>query len=414
MSGGDAEQGGRRRLADTFAALRHRNYRLWFLGQLVSMLGSWMQFTAQGYLVYDLTHSARYLGLVAFAAGLPSWLLMLFGGVVADRVSRRDLMVLTQAALMLLAVVLAALTFLGLVQPWHIVVLAFLAGVANAFDAPARQAIVLELVERRDLTNAITLNSFLFNAATAVGPAAAGLTYEAAGPGWCFTLNAVSFVAVLAALVLLRVPPTPRRERTASAWDELREGLGYVRREPTVLSLMAVVAFLSVFGLAVFTLVPAWAVRVLGGDASTTGFLQSARGVGALTGALLVAMLGQRVERYRLLRLASFAFPAALLAFATWRSMAGALVSLAAVGLAMLLTLNLCNALIQSLVPDGLRGRVMALYSLTFFGGMPLGGLLAGVAADHVGEPWTVAASAALTLLAALVVHRRLRAPDPT
>src|SRR5271157_4058592 len=183
----------------TFMALKYPNYRLWFRGQMVSLFGTWMQTTAQGFLVYELTHSPRYLGYVGFAAGAPTWLLTLYGGVVADRIPRRMLLIITQSCMMVLAFILAALWFLHVVQPWHIMVLAFLLGVANSFDAPARQAFVSELVPREDLTNAIALNATMFNTATAVGPAVAGATYALFGAGWCFTINGLSFIAVLTA-----------------------------------------------------------------------------------------------------------------------------------------------------------------------------------------------------------------------
>jgi MFS family permease len=184
----------------TFAALKHSNYRLWFQGQLVSLFGTWMQTTAQGFLVFELTHSPEYLGYVGFAAGIPTWLFTLYGGVIADRVPRRTLLTVTQTSMMVLAFILAGLVFSHLVQPWHILALAFLLGVANSFDAPARQAFVGEMVAREDLTNAIALNATMFHMATAVGPAVAGFTYALFGPGWCFTLNGLSFIAVIAAL----------------------------------------------------------------------------------------------------------------------------------------------------------------------------------------------------------------------
>ena len=205
MSEGLEREGG------TFAALRHRNYRLWFFGQMVSVLGTWMQVTAQGFLVYELTHSAAYLGYVGFASGVPAWLLMLYGGAVSDRVSRRLVLLVAQGVMMLLAIALALLTWSGHVQAWHIVLFALGGGVANAFDGPARQSFVLEMVDRQDLTNAIALNSSVFNLATTLGPAAAGVIYAAVGPGWCFGINAASFVGVIAALALMRLQPLPAK-----------------------------------------------------------------------------------------------------------------------------------------------------------------------------------------------------------
>ena len=389
-------------LAQTFASMRYPNYRLWFAGQLASLVGTWMQSTAQAFLVYELTHSPAYLGVVAFAAGVPSWLFTLYGGVVSDRMPRRTVLMLTQTAMMVLALILAGLTFTHLVQPWHIVVLAFLLGVANAFDAPARQAFVLEMVEREDLSNAIALNSTMFNSATVVGPAVAGITYAVVGPAWCFMVNAVSFVAVIAALARMRLAPQMIRARGASVLAELRRGLGYLRREPTVRTLIGVAAFVSFFGLGYVTLMPAWAVEVLGGDAVTNGWMQSARGVGSLIGALMIASLGRFRWKGRLLTTGMLALPVLLIIFSFVRSTPLALVVLAVAGWAFMALFNMLNTLIQSTVPDDLRGRVLAVYSLSFFGLVPVGSLLAGSAASIVGEPLTVLASGILLLLFAL------------
>src|SRR5689334_14876397 len=218
----------------TFAALKYRNYRLWFNGQLVSLFGTWMQATAQGYLVFQLTQSPAYLGYVGFAAGVPAWVFTLYGGVIADRMSRRTLMLITQTAMMLLAFVLAGLVFAGVAQPWQIIALAFLLGVANAFDGPARLAFVVELVEREDLTNAIALNATMFNLASATGPAMAGLAYALVGPGWCFMLNGLSFLAVIWALLRMRLEPRPPKARRGSTWADLGEGLRYILGERTI------------------------------------------------------------------------------------------------------------------------------------------------------------------------------------
>ena len=389
------------RFGRTFAALRHRNYRLWFVGQLVSLVGSWMQITAQGYLVYELTRSPAYLGLVGFANGVPAWLFMLLGGVAADRVSRRRLLIASQTAMMLLAAVLAMLTFSGQVQAWHIVALTFGLGIANAFDAPARQAFVVEMVAREDLGNAIALNSLIFNLASALGPAAAGVLYALLGPGWCFTLNALSFVAVLVALLFMRVAPKAPTTGARSAVAELREGLAYVVGERRVAVLLALVIAMSLFGVSFVTLMPAWAVSVLGGDARTYGFLQSARGVGALLGALILATWSQARAPGRTLSLGSLVFPVLILAFAASRSLPLSLLVLVGVGWGFLVFFNGANLLLQTLTPDHLRGRVMSIYTLTFFGFMPVGSLFAGALAERFGEPATVALGAALCLVVA-------------
>jgi len=394
--------------SQTFAALRHRNYRLWFRGQMVSLLGTWMQMTAQGFLVFQLTRSPAYLGYVGFANGLPSWLLTLYGGLVADRVPRRTLLLFTQTFMMLLAFILAALTFLRVVQPWHIIVLAFLLGVANAFDAPARQALVRELVDLPDLTNAIALNAVMFNSAVAVGPAVAGVTYAALGPAWCFTLNGVSFLAVIWALWLMRIAPAPRPAVRAPAIAGLQEGLSYTLLQPLVRTLIAIVAATSLFGISVNYLTPAWAVTVLHGDARTNGWLLSARGVGGLAGGFAIASLDRLNVRGRLLTTGSFALPILLLVFAGTRSVPASLLVYLAAGVAFIFVQNLANALLQTMVPDHLRGRVMGVFMLTFFGSMPVGSLLIGLAARQFGPPLAVAASSALLLGVAGLVYARV------
>ncbi len=357
----------------TFASLKHRNYRLWFAGQLVSLFGTWMQATAQGFLVFQLTHSPAYLGYVGFASGMPTWVLMLYGGVVADRVPRRTLLVSTQTLMMALAFVLAFLTFTGHVQPWHVAALAAALGVANAFDAPARQAFVVDLVPRENLTNAIAMNSTMFSTATALGPALAGVTYAAFGPAWCFTINGISFLAVIAALLMMNLEVRPDSSRARRADAELREGIHYTLSHPPVRMLIAIVGMISLFGVSVGTLIPAWAVKILHGNATTNGLLQSARGVGAVGSALLIAALGGGIRRGSLLMLGTVALPLTILAFSVVASPLLSLVVLAAVGAVMVLIMNLANAMVQSQVPDALRGRVMSIYSLVFFGAMPLG-----------------------------------------
>ena len=389
---------------DTFAALRHPNYRLWFGGQLVSLFGTWMQMTAQGYLVYELTHSAAYLGYVAFAAGVPSWFFTLYGGVVADRMSRRTLIVMTQSTMMLLALVLATLTFTGLIRAWHIVGLALLLGIARAFDAPARQAFVLEMVDRRDLTNAIALNSTMFHMATSVGPAVAGFTYAAVGPAWCFLLNAGSYLGVITALLLMRMPRFVRRGPRRPVHTDLWEGLRYVIGRPAIRSLIILAGLTSLFGIGTYTLFPAWAVEILNGDAETLGLLQSARGVGALVGALGLAYVSHYRFKGRLLTLGSLLFPSALAVFAFVRWLPLSIVVLCVVGAGQILVLNLANAIVQGRVSDDLRGRVMGIYTLIFFGSMPLGGLLAGALGHWLGEPRAVLLGALAMLACAVSV----------
>jgi MFS family permease len=383
----------------TFAALRYPNYRRWFLGQLVSLVGTWMQITAQGFLVFELTRSTVYLGYVGFASGAPSLLLMLFGGVIADRIARRRLLVVTQSTMMLLALFLAGLSFTQLVQPWHIVVLALLLGTVNAFDAPAAQAFVLELVDRQDLPNAIALNTSLFNLATVVGPTVAGLTYAAFGAAWCFALNGLSYVAVIVALILMRLPAYVPAPRVQSALAQVKEGVHYTLADPLLRTLMAIPAVAVLFVAVYQTLLPAWAVDVLGGDATTNGLLQSARGFGSLLGALMIAALSQNARRGRWLTVGMLWYPALVLVFAGVRALPLSVAALIGVGWGGMVLYNSANTLLQLHVPDALRGRVMSIYSLIMFGGMPLGALWAGTLAQLIGAPWTLTISAAIALL---------------
>jgi MFS family permease len=396
-------------LGQTFAALKYPNYRLWFIGQLVSLVGTWMQMTAQGYLVFQLTQSPAYLGYVSFAAGLPVWLFTLYSGVISDRVARRTVLVITQTSMMILAFILAALTFWNAVQPWHIVLLAFLLGIANAFDAPARQAFVLEMVEREDLTNAIALNSTMFNAATASGPAVAGLTYALVGPAWCFTINGVTFIAVIVALLLMNLKTVPVPQRKTSALSDLKEGLRYVASEGTIQMLMTHLGIVSLFGFGVVTLIPAWTVEVLGGDATVNGLLLSARGVGALIAALTIASLGRIRYKGKVLTLGSFVLPIVLLIFAAARWLPLSLLAFVGVGWGFMMNVNIINALVQTNIPDVLRGRVMGIYVLIFLGFLPIGSLLVGLLADQIGEPAVVAMNGAVLLAVAALTW--LRAP---
>lgn len=393
-------------IKDTFAALRHPNYRLWFWGQMTSLMGSWMQTTAQGYLAFQLTHSPAYLGYIGFAAGVPAWILMLYGGVIADRFPKRTVLLVTQIIMMVLALILAVLTFTGLIQAWHIIVLALGLGAANAFDSPARQSFVLELIEgREDLVNAIALNSTMFNSASAVGPAFAGITYAAFGPAWCFTINALSFVGVIAALMKMKLKKTEMPARKKSALSDLKEGMVYVAKSQAMIrTLIILVTFIAVFGISFATLVPAWAVKILGGNATTNGYMQSARGLGALLAALFIATVSRHNIKGRLLTLGSFAYPVLFIIFSFARWLPSSLSLLVAVGFAQILILNVANALIQTLVSDEFRGRVMGIYSISFFGFVPLGSLLIGTMAEHFGEPEALLINMVILLIATSVI----------
>lgn len=390
------------KLSKTFIALRHPNFRLWFIGQVISLIGTWMQATAQGYLVYELTNSSAYLGAVAFANGLPTLFFSTFGGLIADRISKRKMIIITQSSMMVLAFILAILSFTGWVQAWHIIILAFLLGIANAFDAPARQAFIVEMVSREDLANAIALNSTIFNLGTLVGPSAAGLIYAWLGPSWCFTINGISFIGVIGALLLMKLQSEPVVSVSRSALKNLKEGFQFVLKEPRIRLILVYVGLVSIFGFSLLTLVPAWAVKILGGDVRTNGWLLSARGAGSLVGALMVAYVGSKATRHRIWQFGWYLMPVALVGFGLLRWVPGSLLVLAVMGWGLMTVLNISNALIQSYVPDHLRGRVMSVYVLVFMGTSPIGSLLAGSVAAKFGEPSMVFLSAGVMTLAAL------------
>jgi predicted MFS family arabinose efflux permease len=373
-------------LATAFRSFRHRNYRLWFVGQLVAVFGMWTLTTAQGFLAYELTGSAALLGYLSLANGLPSWLLMLFGGLAADRFPRRGILVVTQSISALVALVLAVLTFAGAVRPGHILILAAVSGVAVAFDAPARHAIVFDLVEREDLVNAIALNSTMFNLGTALGPAFGGMLYAAVGPGSCFAVGVLTPLATVAALLAMSITRKSTPVRSEGRLKDIVEGVRYARGSRDIMAIVVLVSTATMFGFSVFTLFPAWAVEILRGDARTNGLLQSARGLGAVVSAFGIAALGSRVRVRGLPLVASLAaLPVSIALFAVARSTGAAMIALLAVGGLIIALYNLANSLVQTLVDDRIRGRVMGIYSLTFFGFLPLGGWLIGELAERLG-----------------------------
>jgi len=392
---------------ERYPALAYPNFRLWFVAQVIAAFGMWMQGTAQGYLVYELTQSPAYLGYVTFANGIPTWIFTLFGGAVADRIPRRTMMLITQSTMMVLGFTLAALALLGVVQPWHILTLAFLLGIANAFDAPARQSFILEFVERRDVGNAVALSSSMFNLATMLGPAASGFVYALYGPGWCFLINGMSFIGVIAILMMLKLKPVAPAPRGRSVFAEIKEGLHYTWNEPNVRVIMFMVACVSLFGMSFTTLLPAWAVNILGGDATTNGFLMSARGVGSFAGAMWVASLGRFRYKGKVMTTGAILVPLTIIAFSRVSVLPVSLLILVLTGLVVMPTFNMANALVQTIAPDHLRGRVMSVYSLIFFGMWPIGGMWMGASAERFGEPATVLIGGlTLFVLTALVLMR--------
>lgn len=383
----------------TFAALKHRNYQLWFWGQIVSLLGSWMQMTAQGFFIYELTHSPAFLGLVGFFNGIPTWLFMVYAGVFADRFERRNIIIVTQIIEMILAFVLAFLTFSHLVQPWHILSLAFMLGVANAFEAPARGAFVNELVPREDLFNAIALNSTMFHSGAAIGPAIAGITYALVGPAWCFMINGISFLAVIYNLSQMRFENSTIRSVGKSAAKELISGFKYLKTQKLVLLLMFMIGLSSMFGIGMMTVIPAWAVKVLHGDASTNGLLQGARGVGAVLSSLAIAAYSKKMDRGKNLVIGMLVLPLCILLFSFSNTFLLSCLLLFGIGVGLMMVNNLSNSLTQTIISEEYRGRVMGVYSFSFFGLIPIGSLWTGMVAEHLGLAMAVGSNALLLLL---------------
>lgn len=403
------------RLPHPVRALRSRDYRLFVAGQLVSLIGTWMQMVAQSWLVYRLTQSTLLLGLVGFASQIPVFLLAPLGGVVADRLDRRRVLVATQSAMMVLALALAALTLGGIIRIWHIFTLAALLGVANAFDIPARQAFVVQLVERDDLPNAIALNSSMVNGARLVGPAVAGAVVALVGEGWCFLVNGVSYIGVIAALVLIRVSAMDAPVKaTVSAWESVVEGFEFAWHMAPIRALLMLLGLISLMGMPYTVLMPVFADKILGGGPNAYGLLMSAAGVGALASSGALAARRDVRGLGRWIALSASGFGVCLVLFAMSRSLWLSALLLVPAGFFMMLEMAASNTLVQAMVPDRLRGRVMAVYSMMFMGMAPLGALMAGSLAAPIGAPGTVAVGGVMCVVGGLVFGAhlpRLRGP---
>jgi MFS family permease len=369
----------------TFAALRHRNYRLFFFGQVTSLSGTWMQWVAQGWLVYEITRSAFALGVVGFATRLPVIFLSLTAGVLADRIEKRRILIVTQVISMVLAFILAGLTLSGRVTFWHVVVLGALAGATHSFDAPTRQSFYKELVGEEDLMNAIALNSTIFNAARLVGPALAGILIKYIGTGGCFLINGVTYLAVIAAYLQMRLPPMEKVEDRGSHWEELKEGLSFVRNHPVVRTGITIIAFASLFTFSYGTLLPVFADVVLRGGSGTYAGLMASVGAGALLSALVVASLGNVRQKGVLASSGVVLFPTVIILVSFARSFAVASVLCFLMGMVMILMTASMNTLVQTAIPDRMRGRIMSFYVLVFLGSMPFGNLVSGRIAEWLG-----------------------------
>ena len=386
-------------------ALRHRDYRLFFFGQSVSLMGSWMQMVAQSWLVYRLTGSAEMLGLTAFFTQSPVFVFGLLGGAAADRFARRRVVLVTQTGFLLQALALVGLTLWGDVAVWHVLVLAVLFGMVNAIDIPARQAFTVDLVGKADLGNAVALDASIFNAARLVAPAVAGALVASLGEGWCFAVNAVSYLAVIAALLLMRDVPRTGSAAPGGMLARVKDGLAFVSGHKPILVLIGMLALSGLMGMSFSVLMPVFADQVLGGGPRVLGLLMSGSGAGALLASLVVAGLGGAGLRERVgwglvglgLALVGYSLSSFL-----WLS-AGIL---ALAGMALVAHNTASQTLVQTLVPDSYRGRVMALYSMTFMAATPVGSLLAGFLSERMGPQPTVALGGLACILGGLAYRR--------
>jgi MFS family permease len=391
--------------ARTIRALRHRNFRLFFFGQLVSLVGSWMQSLAQGWLVWRLSGSTFLLGVVGFCQMAPVLVLGLIGGVVADRFDRHRIVIATQAAALVQATLLATVTLSGTVQVWHVMALALLLGTINAFDMPGRQAFLVQMVERADLANAIALNSSIFNGARIVGPALAGIVVRLWGEGVCFAMNAVSYLAVLGSLLAMRLPARSAPAQGGDAWSRVGEGLRYAWDTPHVRALLSLMAVTGFFGISYISFLPAYAGGLLGSDAGGLGLLMSFAGLGALAAAMVMAQRSGTSGLERTVPATALGFGICLAAFSFSESLALSCVLITGVAFCMMMQMAGTNTLLQSLVPDALRGRLMSLYTVTFIGMSPIGSLVMGRVSSSLGLRPVLAGGAVLVVLGGVAFY---------
>ena len=378
-------------MSHAWRALRHRNFKLFFAGQSISLIGTWMTRLATGWLVYRLTHSALLLGIVSFAGQICAFLLGPVAGVWVERLNRRKLLVWTQALAAAQSLAMAALTLAHVITLWEIIALAAFQGLINAFDMPGRQSFLVQMVEdRNDLSNAIAINSSMANGARLVGPAIAGLVIAAVGEGWCFLIDGVSYFAVIASLVMMRIKPLDIRLRASSMLEQMREGWDYVRAFRPIRSILLLFVLISLMGYPYMVLLPIFAGHVLRGGATTLGWLTGASGIGALTSAISLAVRKSLAGLTRMLQIAAAMLGGALILFGLSHTLWVSLVLMVFAGFGMIQSASVSNTIIQALVAEDKRARVMGYYTMAFFGGAPFGSLLAGALAHRIGAPYTV------------------------
>jgi MFS family permease len=390
-------------MSHAWRALRHRNFKLFFFGQSVSMTGTWMTRLATTWLVYHLTHSALLLGIVSFAGQIVAFLLAPVAGVWVERLNRRKMLVWTQAAAAVQSLALAALTLAHAITLWEIIALSALQGLINAFDMPGRQSFLVQMVEdRNDLSNAIAINSSMANGARLIGPAIAGLVIGADDEGWCFLIDGVSYFAVIASLLLMRIQPMEIGRNASSMLEQMREGWVYVRTFRPIRTILLLFAIISLMGYPYAVLLPVFAGQVLHGGATTLGWLTGASGIGALVSALSLAVRKSVVGLTPMLQIAAAMLGSALILFGLSHTLWLSLVLMVFAGFGLMQGAAASNTIIQSLVPEDKRARAMSYYTTAFFGAAPFGSLLAGALAHRIGAPYTVMLSGAFRIAGSL------------
>jgi len=394
----------------TFEAFKSRNYRLYFIGQSVSLIGTWMQKTAVSWVIYSLTHSTFMLGLTLFASQFPSFLFSLLGGVVSDRYNRFRVLLTTQVASMIQASILAIIILLGHYAVWEILALSVLLGTINAFDIPARQSLVYEMIDdKKYLPNALALNSSMVNLSRLIGPAIAGFVLENFGDGVCFLLNALSFLAVIGSLLLMKLPKYIKQVHTKNVFGELNEGFLYLKQTPSIAFVIMMLGLISLFVLPFSTLLPVYAKDIFKGTASTFGIIDSVIGLGAFGGAIFLASLKPGSNLKKILAINTLVFGTGLVLFSHEGNYPLALVFATVAGFGMMSQVTVSNTLIQTTVEPNMRGRVISFYAMAFFGMQPLGGLLIGSLSKWIGTPDTMLAEGIFALLIGLLHFRFLR-----
>jgi len=387
------------------SSLKVKDFRIYWLGMFVSLIGTWIQVTAQSWLVFQLTNSAFLLGVVGFLGFMPVFLLSLFGGVIADRMNKRSVLIVTQTSFMILAFILALLTQAKLITPGQIIFIAVLNGIVMAFDMPSRQAIVAELVGKTHLLNAIALNSVGFNSSRIIGPALAGILVASIGMSGCFYLNGVSFLAVIFALLLIRINRRPRADKNNSTLKDLKNGLSLIKNNRPILLLVSMIGVVSLFGVSYTILMPIFARDILNVGVKGLGMLMSFSGIGALTAALILACLGDFKYKGRLLVLSSLVFSVTLVLFSLSKIYVLSLITLIFTGASSVIAITLINTLLQTAVEDEFRGRVMSAFMFTFAGIMPFGNLIAGVLSEVLGVSLTVMISGIICTLFFIIIN---------